>query len=417
GEIDPLQGVGQGGQPLQAPGTSPLRLLYVAEQAPGLVQQLEHEPRLRLPQVEMTHGQLPAEPLRQVRREPRLPGAVRAYHGDERRTGGEALGRNPQAETAAGPGGSNPQGTLQHPGHDGGPALVAAQSAHQRSLRPPDESPVEGIRDDPAMEVQDLLFRHGQVETLHGRRKVLWLHTGRQPASFAPDVRGRELRPTQRRIQALAEGRLEGDTQIEDDRLARRVGDSDSVEHPGVFEQPLLDRQVVVLDELLAEHQPIVHIQLRERPARGIEAEEAVASREGLGAGKGHPGETEFPGYGLEEVPVAGIDQQVEVCLSPQRVFEVLVALPMGVAHSPPVQLREEGGDAVEAYRGHRNRTRLTGGPARRRRSSETGWRPRRSISSTSRRVSASFVTSPRLSSSWREPVAGTSCIKTMAPG
>src|SRR5690606_35847458 len=157
--------------------------------------------------------------------------------------------------------------------------------------------------------------------------------------------------------------------------------------------------------------------QLRERPARGIEAEEAVASREGLGAGKGHPGETEFADDGLEEVPVGGMDQQVEVGLSPQRVFEVLVALPLGVAHSPPVQLREEGEDTVQAWRGQRKRARLTGGQGRGRRSSEAGRRPRRSIASTSRRVNASLVTRPRLSSSWREPVAGTSCIRTMAPG
>ena len=151
-------------------------------------------------------------------------------------------------------------------------------------------------------------------------------------------LRGRHPLPWSERF-AQHRG-VEGLADDEQDQLRAAGGEVDPVfGSPGSLQQHALHRQMVVLDRRPGDD-PVVDVEVDELAALFVQA--VVIGDRRIAAGRGGP-ETRVLYDRAEPGCIAPMNQEIQVGLSTKSAGQVVVALPMTIANTSPVQRIKDG--------------------------------------------------------------------------
>jgi hypothetical protein len=212
----------------------------------------------------------------------------------------------------------------------------------QRALSVEDVTPGDFLGEDTSAIFDDFVAEHTESAAGGCLAKVFILDLFGQPASLFDDPIGQWRAALDDRSEQLAPRGLEHGSDVEKEEFAARSRNPHAFESILPVEQPILERQMMVLDELFTEHQPVVNVEMEQGAGRPIEPGIALEARDTTNLRSQHEDEAEPSNDRHEQVSLIGSHQEVEVGLPTHRGVKVLVALPMAVGDSVVIESREQ---------------------------------------------------------------------------
>jgi hypothetical protein len=111
-----------------------------------------------------------------------------------------------------------------------------------------------------------------------------------------------------------------------------------------VVKQAALQREIVVLDKLLAQHQPVVDVQMRQAAGLLIEPKIILERRKLAARVRQRWLEVELVQQPLEALALGTLDQQIKIGRAAQSLREAVGAFPVAVADALRVEFIEQRG-------------------------------------------------------------------------
>ena len=192
----------------------------------------------------------------------------------------------------------------------------------------------------------ELRGTQGQSAVVQRVHRPLGIGPGKQMLNLATDTGRHHLAGTaQPGMRTGNRVRLQHTPQVQQDQLVLRSRDGHPEAADAASEQPILQRQVMVLDVALAEYQPIVHMQMRHGAGVSVCPDVVLES---VNAAQRWVVDPQIPVCGGDLVKgtrTVGLHQQVEIGLAEQAGEQMLVALPMAEPNACLVETIEHAAD------------------------------------------------------------------------